>query len=275
MKKIAIIGASGYIGKSISKMFEEQYKLVKIDPDLPDSDTYEDASKCALAIVCVPTGMDKTKKSPYPCDISIVEKVISKLDTPVILIKSTVAVGTTDYLKKKYKKRICMSPEYAGESSYFVPEKFAYDKDMKKCPWVIVGGEPEDVGYVFDLLVPVLGPCKDYYSCTAKEAEIIKYMENTYFGVKVTFVQEMYDICQALKIDWYKVWQGWTMDNRVEKMHTAVFPESRGFGGKCYPKDINALVRIAEENGYKPIMLKAMLESNREIRKKHGLQTDY
>ena len=109
----------------------------------------------------------------------------------------------------------------------------------------------------------------------AKEAEVIKYMENTYFGVKVTFVQEMYDICQALKVDWYKVWQGWALDNRVEKMHTAVFPQSRGFGGKCYPKDINALVRTAEENGDNPIMLKAMLESNREIRKKHNKKMDY
>lgn len=275
MKKIAIIGANGYVGRAMSEMLEEKYELVKIDPSIKESDTFEHANECDLGIVCVPTQMDQKKDFPYPCDTSIVEDVVAKLETPVILIKSTVTIGTTDYLKKKYKKRICMSPEYVGETKYFVPEKFDYSKDMKKCPWIIVGGDPKDVDYVFDLFVPILGPCKDYYACTAKEAEVIKYMENTYFGVKVTFAQEMYDICQALKVDWYKVWQGWALDNRVEKMHTAVFPENRGFGGKCYPKDINALVRTAEDNGYKPIMLKAMLESNKEIRKKHNGKTDY
>ncbi len=276
MKKIAIIGAGGYVGKAMSEMLKDNYKLVKIDPSLKKRNgTYKQANKCDLAVICVSTKMDKTKKFPYPCDTSTVEKVVSKLETPVILIKSTVSIGTTDRLKKKYKKRICMSPEYVGETKYFLPEKFDYSKDMKKCPWIIVGGDTEDVSYIFDLFVPILGPCKDYYACTAKEAETIKYMENTYFGVKVTFAQEMYDICKALKVDWYKVWQGWTLDNRVEKMHTAVFPENRGFGGKCYPKDINALVRTAEENGYNPIMLMAMLKSNRKIREQHENKADY
>lgn len=275
MDKIAIVGANGYVGKAMASMLKDKYELVLIDPALEDNPVYEDTKNCELAIVCVPTPMDKSQKFPYPCNTSIVEEVVQNLETPVILIKSTVVPGTTDELKKKYHKRICMSPEYSGESAYFLPEKFAYDTDVKKCPWLIVGGDPEDVNYIFDLFIPILGPCKEYYSCTAKEAEIIKYMENTYFGVKVAFIQEMYEICKHFEADWYKVWQGWALDNRVEKMHTAVFPKSRGFGGKCYPKDMNALVHAAIEKGFDPILIKAALQSNKRIRNQYKNKLDY
>src|SRR5690606_12237990 len=146
------------------------------------------------------------------------------LKTPVMMIKSTVAPGTTDALKKKYHKRIVMSPEYIGETDYSLPEGINYKNDEKAIPWYIIGGDDEDIEYVFGILSPILGPKKDYYTCTAKEAEIIKYMENTYFGMKVTFANEMYEICKRSKVNWYRVWQGWALDNRVDKMHTAVFP---------------------------------------------------
>lgn len=274
-RKIAIIGY-GYVGKAYERMVKDKYEVVIRDPALGDKSALnQEVNASDLAVLCVPTGMDKSKEFPYPCDISIVEECVSWLETPVILIKSTVTPGTTDLLKEKYNKRICMSPEYAGESSYYLPVGYDYVDDMKKTPWNIIGGSDEDVKYIFDLMVPIWGPKKDYYICTAKEAETIKYMENTYFGVKITFAQEMYNICKKLGVNWYRVWQGWALDNRVDKMHTAVFPEGRGFAGKCLPKDLNALVRASEDQGYEPVMLKAMLESNREIRKENGKEIDY
>ncbi len=72
-----------------------------------------------------------------------------------------------------------------------------------------------------------------------------------------------------MKADWYDVWHGWTLDPRMEKMHTAVFRDKRGFGGKCFPKDLNALVRASENAGYEPKLLKQMLDSNEYFLKKN------
>ena len=272
MQKIAVIGSEGYVGKAFVKMIEDHYDVVRYDPVLKEECASKDeVNATVLSVICVPTPMKKDKS----CDTSIVEKVVSWLETPVILIKSAIVPGTTDYLRKKYKKRIVVSPEYISEERYYVTSRMDFRKDIKKCPFLILGGNDEDCNYILDLLVPVLGPEKIYYKVKPIEAEIIKYMENTYFGVKVTFANEMYDICQKFGADWYRVWKGWALDPRVDEMHTAVFPENRGFTGKCLPKDLNALVKASEKAGYTPIMLKAMLKSNREIRKRNGKKPDY
>ena len=274
--KIAIIGSEGYVGSAFRRMVEDRYEVITYDPKLGDkSATKDEVNTADLAVVATPTLMDKSKEFPFPCDTSIVEDCISWINTTVILIKSTITPGTTDMLKKKYNKRICMSPEYAGESTYYLPVGYDYVDDMKKTPWNIIGGDDEDVSYIFDIMAPIWGPKKDYYICSAKEAEVIKYMENTYFGVKITFAQEMYNICKKMNVNWYRVWQGWSLDNRVDKMHTMVFPEGRGFAGKCLPKDLNALVRASIDAGYEPKMLKSMLESNRGTRKENGKEIDY
>lgn len=279
-KKIGIVGL-GYVGSAFKKMVESHYEVIEYDPPkLGDkSATKEEINVCDLAVVCVftPTNPDGS------CDTSIVEETVDWLETPVILIKSTIAPGTVDKLREKYQedvkdvvskeyvagvsyKRIVFSPEYVGEGKYYVTPRMDFQTDMKKTPFVILGGYETDCDYILDLLVPVLGPEKRYYKCSALEAEIIKYMENTYFGVKITFANEMYGICQAFGADWYKVWQGWSLDPRVDVMHTAVFPDARGFGGKCLPKDLNALVAASLKVGYRPEFLIEMLKSNARFR---------
>lgn len=260
-KKIGIIGY-GYVGKAFSAMVKDFYEVYIYDPN-PEyqhfsSEDREKINTCDLAVVCVPTPSNPDGS----CDISIVEDVISWLKTDLVLIKSTIAPGTTDYLSEKYGRDIVFSPEYVGEGKYQVSSRLDFQSDMKKTPFLILGGPELDAERILDLLVPILGPEKTYYTCRAIEAEIIKYMENTYFAAKITFAQEMYDICQQMDASWYKVWQGWALDPRVDIMHTAVFPENRGFGGKCLPKDVNALVKASIDKGYFPKMLMAILESN-------------
>jgi nucleotide sugar dehydrogenase len=193
----------------------------------------------------------------------MVEESVQKLRTSIILIKSTIEVGTTDKLKAKYKKRIVFSPEYVGESKYWQPY---FNSNMKEVPMVILGGEQKDTSTIIDLLAPILGPTKFYYQTTAKTAEIVKYMENTFFALKVTFCNEMFSICEKSGVDYWDVREAWLLDPRINRMHTAVFKEDRGFGGKCYPKDVNALVKYAEKSGYEPHLLKEILKSNERFR---------
>ena len=228
-------------------------------------DDYSRINDADLAVVCVPTPMVEANEDPFKsCDVSLVEAVVNRLETPVILIKSTVEPGTTDRLRRQSGKRIIFSPEYAGEGRYWSPYKF--DKDMKECPFVIMGGPREDSAYVLDLLVPILGPKKFYYQVKAKEAEVIKYMENTYFGTKVTFANEMRRVCDALEVDYYTVRTGWALDPRVDPMHTMVFPGNPGFGGKCLPKDINGIIKASQKAGYEPEFLKEVIRSNDRFR---------
>jgi len=278
IKKIAVIGY-GYVGRGTVNLFKEHYLVVAKDMDkdfifdenegqitLPSAeDDYSRINDADLAVICVPTPMlEQDGDSFKGCDISYVETVVKRLETPVILIKSTVEPGTTDRLRRETGKRIVFSPEYSGEGKYWSPYKF--DKDMKECPFVILGGPREDSAYVLDLLVPVLGPKKFYYQVKAKEAEVIKYMENTYFGMKVVFSNEMKNICDALGVDYYTVRTGWSLDPRVDPMHTMVFPGSPGFSGKCLPKDIHGIIKASQKAGYEPEFLKEVIKSNERIK---------
>jgi UDP-glucose 6-dehydrogenase len=113
--------------------------------------------------------------------------------------------------------------------------------------------------------IPIMGPHVFFYQVDAKTAEVVKYWENTWGALKVTFVNEMYEVCKTLGVDYYKAREGWLLDSRIEKMHTAVFAESRGFGGKCYPKDVHALAHESESRGYEPKLIKQVLASNEDF----------
>jgi len=275
MYKIAVLGSEGYVGKAFANMISSRYEVVRYDPSLGDKcATKDEVNEAGLAVVCVPTLMSGDE-FPHRCDTSIVEEVVSWLETPVILIKSTVEPGTTDRLKKKYNKRICMSPEFIGEGKYFIPQEIDFSKRMEVTPFWVVGGDTRDVNYIYDLLVPILGPCKQYLKMTALDAELNKYFENYFLGLKVIFSNEMREICDAFGADYYAVREGWLADPRVGRFHSINFKGREGFSGKCLPKDLNALYRACMDKGYKPTLLRAVLETNNKIRKNHNLPIDY
>ena len=203
MKKIAVVGY-GYVGKAMAEMIRSRYDLLVYDPQFGAKDNFgnvsfvgeiADLKECVLGIICVPT----PGREDGSCDVSQVEESVRKLEAPVILVKSTISPGTTDRLKKETGKRIVFSPEYVGESKYYNPY---FNSDMRAVPFLITGGVKEDCNYIIDLLLPILGPTKRYYKTGALEAEVVKYMENAFFSTKITFVNEMYEICRALGADW-------------------------------------------------------------------------
>jgi UDPglucose 6-dehydrogenase len=96
----------------------------------------------------------------------------------------------------------------------------------------------------------------------------VKYMENSFLATKVAFVNEFYEICRSFGADWHAVREGWLLDPRIGRSHSAVFTANRGFDGKCLPKDVNAIVRAASEVGYRPALLAEVLASNARFRAK-------
>ena len=260
-KRIAIVGSEGYVGKGMVNFLKDHYPIIKYDISLGgDNATKEQVNECDLAVVCVPTPMEKDGS----CGTYIVEEVVSWIETPVIWIRSTIWPGATDYFKNKYKKRIVFSPEYLGESKYETGWEFHTNE--KKCPWFILGGDLKDTQYVLDIIVPIGGPTKNYRQMSAISAEVAKYMENIYFAMKVTFANEFYNACEKLGANYWEARDGWGLDPRVDKWHTAVFPNNPGFGGKCLPKDLNGFIRACEKVGYEPKFLKEIWASNKRFR---------
>lgn len=273
MSKVAIIGY-GWVGKAYHKMFpdaviyDEPLKKFSIPDDLgisleinssKDGDLtkefYRDAvNGCDIAIICVPTDLKENE-----LDMSIVEDVVSWLDTPLILIKSALQPGTVDRLVKETGKKIAVSVEMVGEGKYFIPYwKYPHPEDPTYHQFLIVGGEEETARRCADVLWEKMSPSIDVHLVSAVEAEIVKLMENAWGAQKVTFANVMYDICEKLGANYTKVLQAWGADGRVEKMHMRVTPDKRGWKSKCYDKDIPALASF-DESGF----LKSMIEANR------------
>jgi len=296
--KVAIIGY-GYVGKAMHKIFPDALLfdvsffdadgmvrsdlarpelgiMPEHDPSLPDNKYKNDLEKCkdqlnsiaSMAIVCVPTPMADSQDEFKKVDLSIIEEVVGWLETPLILIKSTVPPQTTDRLKTETGKRIVFSPEYVGEGKYQISEwKYMSPTDPRTHEFQIFGGSPEDREAVCNYFVRRLGPEKFYYLIDAVEAEVIKYMENSWGAMKVIFAQEFYDLCQKLGASYIKVREGWALDNRVERMHTSVFVDERGFGGKCYPKDLNGIVAKGDDLGVDLSLIKTVLRKNKGYNK--------
>jgi len=251
--RIAIIG-QGYVGKAFKELVKEYYEIVTYDPLFDSVYPKDDIDSCQLAVICVPTPMGENGK----CDVSIVEAAIERLSNLHIMIKSTISPGTTDLLRQKTGKNITFSPEYIGESTYFNP----VHQTMKETPFLIVGGPVAEAEYLFNIFEPIMGPYAHYFKCSAIEAEVIKYMENSFLATKVTFVNEFYEIAKAFGADWHTIREGWLLDERIGRAFSSVFAEKRGFGGKCLPKDVNSIVSAVEKQGYSPDLLKQVLKSN-------------
>ena len=271
--RILVVGY-GYVGKAMTDMLLRKYDIDIYDPNKIVGWKHEAHNHEAytvkmenyledqydLIVVCVPTPSD----SDGSCNTGIVEKVIKETNGDLYLIKSTVEPETTESLMNKTGKSIVFSPEYVGESKYF---NSYFPDNMIEVPFVILGGREDDTQEIVDILLPILGPEKKYIQMSSLEAEIAKYMENTFFSMKITYCQEMFDLCESVGADWHKVREGWLADPRINPMHTAVFRNDRGFGGKCLPKDTKALVRYCQKSGSPSAILEAVLEKNKKLRK--------
>jgi UDPglucose 6-dehydrogenase len=94
-------------------------------------------------------------------------------------------------------------------------------------------------------------------------------MANCFFATKVSFMNEMFQICQAIGGDWNKAIEGFISDGRIGNSHIDVpgHDGDFGFGGKCFPKDLNAMIKKSEEIGVSPDVMKGAWEKNKEVRK--------
>lgn len=246
--KVAIIGY-GWVGKAMHQLFPNSYIYSR------NTGFHTEVNECDIAFICVPTPNLKEKE----LDISIVEECVKWCESPLIVIRSTVNPGTTDYLKEKYNKRIVHQPEYLGET----PQHPMLDPKTR--PFLIIGGNPNDRRQLIELYQSVYNANITIRQVTAYESELIKLTENRAIAFKVAQCQELYDACKMAGIDYYTIRDAvYGDDPRFNLWWTFVYPDKRGFDSKCIPKDVYAWCTWAESVGYTPEITRALLERNKK-----------
>lgn len=259
MKKpdVAIIGY-GTVGKAMHKLFRDAL-IYNGEKHRVGNLTYIDINTASYVFVCVPT---PTKKDGS-CDISIVEDVVSHLKNNLIILRSTVIPGTTDYLAKKYNKRIVFCPEYVGET---VDHPLS---DETTRSFLILGGKLEDTKSAVHLFQRVYNASVKIRQLTSLEAEVAKYLENRHIAFKVAECNEAYDFCEKIGVDYHTVREAVYQDDpRMSPYWTFVYPGNRGFETKCIPKDVEALVHKARQVGVPMEITEKILTVNKKWRAK-------
>jgi len=267
----------GYVGKAVANFLKDHYELQIVDPAAKWSNIdehgikhaivindYKQAEKTKYAVICVPTPMGEDGK----CDTSIVEEILKGTNHEFYLIKSTIVPGTAKRLSEETGKKIAFSPEFIGEGKYEIPFwlNLPHPTNMKLHSFHIFGGSKGVTSEWINVWQKVAGWAPTYQQTDSTTAELVKYMENSFLATKKIFCDEFYSIAQALGVDYNELKELWLLDGRMGRSMTLIFPEKRGFGGKCLPKDVNAIVKASEAAGYEPKLIKQVLATNKELR---------
>ena len=263
---VGIIGM-GYVGTALKEGFKSHHKILTYDlrSELSSCNSIDDiVSKVELIFLCLPTPMNQDGS----CSLDIVEKAIDEVNGAtkrynkeiVVVIKSTIPPGTTKKLNDLNKNiDIVFNPEFLTEANFI--------EDFKNQNRIILGGPDPSIALIEKFYTGIF-PKSKIVKTDSTYAEMVKYFINTFLASKVSFANEMKLICDKLNIDYNKLVEYAIYDERLGKSHWAVpGPDGKlGFGGSCFPKDINALICSALDLGVDPKVLKGVWETNLRVR---------
>ena len=269
MINIGIIGF-GFVGSSVAYGFSAQtgFDLARLrifdkNPAKSTHSLEEVLQESDFIFLSVPT----PSNIDGSINLTILEEVLGQINDQgtkkgcVVLVRSTVVPGTTRSFQEKYKNiTLVFNPEFLTERS----AKFDFINQAR----FILGGEPKDTNKVAGLFNVRFGNSTPTIQTNFETAEFIKYMNNCYFATKVSFMNEMKLIADQSSVDWSTAVDGFVRDGRVGHSHLAVpGPDGKyGFGGSCFPKDLQAMISHARSNGVEPSVLDGAWKTNLNVR---------
>jgi len=217
----------------------------------------------ALIAVGTPSGVDGEADLQYVRQAaeSIADLVESKI---IVVNKSTVPVGTGDWVSEVIQKRrngrplelnVVSNPEFLREGSAI--------NDFMQSDRVVLGSEDRSAAEkVAELYSPLRCPV---LVTDLRTAEMIKYASNAFLATRISFINEIANVCEELGADVKVVAQGMGLDKRIG---SAFLDAGLGWGGSCFPKDVKALAHMAVLHGTHPQLLQAVMEINRNQRRR-------
>ena len=262
-EKIGIIG-QGFVGTAVREGMKNHFTVETYDKFKDDLSTRASLKElCAsskIIFTCLPTPMKKDGS----CDLSILEQTIAEIDSfklgNIVVIKSTVIPGTTERLNAEYTNiAIVFNPEFLTEANYI--------DDFKNQNRIIIGGPRPATTEIKNMFRKVFQKTP-IVKTGSKTAESVKYFINCFLATKVSFANEFKQICDAAGVDYDKVVEYALYDTRIGATHLSTpGPDGKkGFGGSCFPKDLNALAYFATMVGIEPSVLNGVWEKNLEVR---------
>lgn len=214
-------------------------------------------AKCVF--ICVGTPQDDNGAADLKYVQSAAECMSPYLEKDAVVIcKSTVPVGTNRKVRGWIEAKTD-TPFYSASNPEFLKEGAAID-DFTKPDRVVVGVDDEEAAdIVQELYKPFLRTEKPFISMGIESAEMVKYAANCMLATKISFINEIANICEHVDADINEVRKGIGHDARIG--FSFLFP-GVGYGGSCFPKDVRALASVADENGVSPRILRTVDETN-------------
>jgi nucleotide sugar dehydrogenase len=255
--KVGIIG-NGFVGEAQSFAFSpiSNVKIYDKNP-LKSTHSSKEVNQCDIVFVCVPTPMNSNGSQ----NLEYINEVFeAATEVPIYVIKSTILPGTTDKLQKKYPNlKIIFSPEFLTERTAKL--------DTITQSRVIFGG---NIMYTKEVenLYKQRFMNRHFIHTDTITSELIKYMNNTFFATKVSIMNEFKKLSDIVGADWETALHGFAADGRVGDSHLHVpGPDGKlGYGGTCFPKDVNALLTLAKDCGINLNTIEGGWKTNLEVR---------
>ena len=262
--KIGIIG-QGFVGEAVNQGLKNYFEIETYDKYVGEKSTCDSlaelCSKTKIVFLCLPTPMNRDGS----CNLQIVEQAVREINEVTsgkhtIVIKSTVPPGTTERFNAAYENvNAVFNPEFLTEANYI--------DDFKDQNRIIIGGPRPHSTKIKNLYEKAFKnvPIIKTHSTTA---EMVKYTANCFLATKVSFANEIKQICEKVQVDYDKVIEYATYDERLGNSHWKVpGPDGKsGFGGSCFPKDINALIYFAKALDINTDVLSAVWATNLRVR---------
>ena len=243
------IGIAGYgmVGRAHYELLKDRHDVVINDPGLDMHASFADVD---AIIICVSTPARDTGS----CDMNNVYEVVEAAPDVPILIKSTISVEGWDMLVDAFPdKQLAFSPEFLRAASAV--------EDLQNTKLMLFGGAGcRTWREVFHVDIEIAEP---------RELILAKYARNSFLALKVAFFNQMYDLCNALDVEYAAVAHYTTMDERIGDSHSFI-TEERGFGGHCFPKDTAAIVKTAQRNNIELSLIQEAIKYNSTIRKENN-----
>ena len=242
--KIGIAGM-GVVGKAVYHAFSPVFPDIKCFDIADDSTTIEDLYECEFIFICVPADAVE--------DLAYSIAMCTEREDIVFILKSTVTPGTTDKLQQICGNEWVFNPE-------FLTDRTANADFINSTRFILGGSASDRVEELFRERfrhTPII-------KTTAAAAEFVKYMINLFFATKISYMNEMRSASDELGLPWDSVVNMFVGDGRIGNSHLEVpGPDGKkGFGGKCFPENINTYLDWAEEKGINDDLIYAVREVN-------------
>ncbi len=266
---IGFIG-QGFIGKNYADEFEKRgYTVVRYALEEPYVHNKEVISTCDIVFIAVPT-----PTTPKGFDFSLIQRVLPLIKKgSIAVIKSTLLPGTTEKLQLEFPDiYVFHSPEFLREVTAAYDAQHP-DRNIVGMP--VVSDEYEEKA---KFVLSVLPKAPYEKVCTSREAELVKYIGNSFLTTRVVFINMMYDLAQSLGANWDVVAEVFSNDPRIGKSHiNPIHQSGRGAGGHCFPKDFEALLHFYEKQLSDPngnALLTSIRNKNLQLLKESGKDLD-